>query len=776
MEKLFSTDFIWTPEWTPENQRERRIVCFRRRFAPGELPQRLRVTADSRYKLYLNGEFVGKGPQKGNLETWYADTLDLTGRLREGENVLAAEVLRYPRDIQRCNESVLPTAWPCFYIQGITGDGWRCRISGTVVRREDTSPAALQFYEDAAGEESLHGWKRPGYDDSAWAPAEAYSALEMDPGRSPANLQERSIPLMAHEPGTFREVVCRRDGTGRPVRQGLEPWEGLLSGKPVTIPARTTETVELGAGALECAYLRLALAGGKGAKITLTPGECYSIPMPPRITPIGEMPQSRKEDRTDFEQGVLIGPEDYYQVGGFGGENDPEEVEPFWFRTFRYLQVRVETGDLPLTVLALDYRTTGYPLEVKTMVQASDESFGGIWEISLRTLRRCMQETYFDCPFYEQLAYAMDGRSEMLYTYAVSGDDRLARVTMEDFRRSQRGDGMINASAPSNKTNVIPGFAVYYVCMVHDHMEWFGDRKLVRRHLPAVQGILEFFGQRLTPRGLVRKIGGPIMSGRYWSFIDWDRRWNETTGVPRATLLGEGSLTMESLLYLMGLQKGAELAEYVGWVGLAQEYRDRSRFMKEALRQECFGTTEVDGRPVRLLRDGPGVDEYSTHCQVFGILTEVLTREEGRAMLEATLGRGEQFPQCSVAMRFYLFRALEKLGWFERADPVWDLWRQMLDRRLTTCVENDTDQRSDCHGWGATLLYELPVTYLGVRPDGPGFEKIRIAPVAGHLTWCEGTVITPKGEVWVRWEKQPDGSLAVKFRAPEGVEVRVEKG
>ena len=48
MEKLFSTDYIWTPEWTPEKQRERRIVFFRRRFAPGELPQRLRVTADSR--------------------------------------------------------------------------------------------------------------------------------------------------------------------------------------------------------------------------------------------------------------------------------------------------------------------------------------------------------------------------------------------------------------------------------------------------------------------------------------------------------------------------------------------------------------------------------------------------------------------------------------------------------------------------------------------------------------------------------------------------------
>ena len=378
-----------------------------------------------------------------------------------------------------------------------------------------------------------------------------------------------------------------------------------------------------------------------------------------------------------------------------------------------------------------------------------------------------MQETYFDCPFYEQLQYAMDARSEILYTYAVSADDRLARRTMEDFRLSQRSDGLLNSCAPSVRTNVIPGFSIYYILMLHDHMMYFGDRELIRRHLPAVDGVLGFFDANRAENGLVAKVGGPHFEVPYWSFIDWTPQWDKTGGVPTACLQKTGSITMESLLYLLGLDAAKELCRYAGRPDTAREYEGRAGALREALLSSCMGEYALpDGSHIRLLQDGPGVEEYSVHCQAFAILCGLVSAREGRKMLRTVLDDPERFAQCSVAMQFYLFRALEKAEWYEKTDDLWNLWRRMVSDHMTTCVENDTDARSDCHAWASLILYELPCVCLGVRPAAPGFAEISVRPQPGYLSSCRGDVITPRGMVHVEWTKEESGELRIIHRQP----------
>lgn len=89
---------------------------------------------------------------------------------------------------------------------------------------------------------------------------------------------------------------------------------------------------------------------------------------------------------------------------------------------------------------------------------------------------------------------------------AISADDRLARQAMEAFRRSQRPDGLINADAPTVKSNVIPAFSIYYLLVVHDHMMYFGDKALAKRHLPAIDGILGFLTGIFRNRALWGKV------------------------------------------------------------------------------------------------------------------------------------------------------------------------------------------------------------------------------------------------------------------------------
>ena len=374
-----------------------------------------------------------------------------------------------------------------------------------------------------------------------------------------------------------------------------------------------------------------------------------------------------------------------------------------------------------------------------------------------------MHETYEDCPYYEQLQYIMDSRTQILYTYSVSADDRLARKCIDDLARAQRYDGLLNCSYPNCNPNIIPGFSIYYILMIYDHMMYFGDRKLVEKYMPTVERILQFFEERLSSKGYVGKTGGLIMEEAFWSFIDWAEEWNPTSGMPPAGL--KGPITMESLLYIYGLQHAAKLAEYLGRKDEAAQFTERAVKVQNAVRTYCIG---ADG----MVQDGPGTEEYSQHCQVFACLTDTIGTDQARANILRTIHEKDHFAQCTVAMRFYLFRALEKTDLYAYTDQYWDAWRTMLKNHCTTCVESEAYARSECHAWGALALYELPGTILGVRPAAPGYEKIEIRPVPGYLKEAEGTVKTPKGMIYVKWTKEDD-KLDITCQAPDSVKDQI---
>jgi hypothetical protein len=170
-----------------------------------------------------------------------------------------------------------------------------------------------------------------------------------------------------------------------------------------------------------------------------------------------------------------------------------------------------------------------------------------------------------------------------------------------------------------------------------------------------------------------------------------------------------------------------------------------------------------------MVTDGPGCDDASQHGQVFGVLTGVLNAKEGRKNLLHTIEE-PGFAQCTVAMRFYLFRALEETGLYEYTNKYWDTWRIIVKNNCTTCIESEDYSRSECHAWGALALYELPSVILGVRPAEPGCKKIYVRPHAEYLEYAKGTVHLPIGDVKVSW-KQGGSGLELSIDAPDGIEI-----
>ena len=706
---------------TPELTEKTYLCYFRKTLELAEVPEHLMLTvsADSRYKLSCNGSLIQVGPCKGDDQLRFSDTIDLAPYLKIGKNSLAAELLCLSRDPWNSNHSLFTAGLHGLYVEGVEAEDWRCRIDQhTAFPPEEEGFSPLHIHEIAQGDPACARWREPGFDDGSWELAAVCAPDEVPTVLRGEKLRQRAIPQMERKPRRFT----------LPVR---------------TIPAHSRHSFVLDAGEEMCAFLQLALSGGKAAEIELLYSECYVLP-------------EGKGNRLDSVNGHLEGYADRYTVGGFDGER----YEPFWFRTFRFLRVTVQTADEPLTLEDLSYEETGYPLEVRTSVTTSDPSFAPIWDISLRTLRRCMHDTYMDCPFYEQLQYVQDTRSEILYTYAVSGDDRLARQAIDDFSRSQRPEGLLNACYPNKNANVIPGFSIYFILILHDHMMYFGDRDLIRRYLPTVTRILNYFKGRCTEAGLLDKVGGVNGKAPLWSFIDWAAEWMPTSGMPTAGLYGP--ITMESLLWLYGLQKASELADWIGETAQAVDWHHQAETLRLAIRQNCMDESGM-------LTDGPGRTEISQHAQVFGVLTGTLTEAEGRRNLLRTVG-DRTITQCTVAMCFYLFRALEQVDLYEYTEEYWNIWREMVQNGCTTCVESPGSYaRSECHAWGSLALYELPSAILGVRPAAPGYETIEVCPHPAKLTEASGTVHTPKGDLQVCW-KRTDGELHLSIGGdPEAV-------
>lgn len=761
-----NSNWVWSPSWNVEDNGSPQIMLFRKIVEIKGKPYKgtIQISADTRYKLYINDELVEVGPSKGDHHIWFYDTISLLPWMKQGVNVLAVMVLRYPEDPEKGNHGMFRTPMPGLYVSGFLEDeagkqydlsadeSWKCKKDALVsFIREEVQFAPLMIHERVQGNPEIFGWKKENYDDSSWESAKLYTKEQISKISCLEDLNPRTIPFLYRKKRSFIGIMDIKKSV-----YSEERWCAFLRGQePIIIPAGSEEIIEIDAGEEMTGYLKADFVGGRGSTVHFLYSESYVQEgvVEPAGIPV-------KGDRIDTINGHLQGYEDIYSVHGLGNSDMAEAYEPYWFRTFRFLQLHITTGNEPLTLSSLDYEETGYPLKVETKAAVSDDSLKDIWEISERTLRRCMHETYEDCPFYEQLQYIMDARQQILYTYAVSADDRLARKCIDDMRRAQRRDGLLNCSYPNCNMNVIPTFSIYYILMVYDHMMYFGDRDLVKEHMPTIHRILDFFDRHLAPEGYVKNIGGLNRKGEFWSFIDWAKEWNDTDGMPAAGL--RGPLTVESLLYIYGLQHAGKLAEYAGQKEDVERYFARAEKVQEAVVRYCTGKD-------RMLQDSPGVEEYSQHCQVFGILTNTIEAESGQKILLKTV-LDKNYTQCTVAMSFYLFRALEKTGLYQYTDQYWNVWRKMIEDHCTTCIESETYARSECHGWGALVLYELPSVTLGVRPAVPGYGKILIAPVTGYLTHASGKVKTPVGDVSVSW-KIVDGVFQMEYEAPDGVEV-----
>lgn len=729
----------WEAKWIAHPTAPARaygVYHFRKSVDLTQKPDRfvVHVSADNRYRLFVNGNPVALGPARSDLQNWYYETIDLAPFLQAGRNTIAAQVWNMGEGIPYSQMSFQTG----FILQG---DGETEKIANTdkswkVFQNQAYSPvkndiAKLRTYIVAGDGDRVDaaqypwGWEQPGYTDQGWADAKPlwFPAKPRGLGTDGNwQLVPRPIPMM--EDGLVRLNSVRRTENGKMTAE-------FLQGKgPVTISANTKAVFLLDQGYLTNAYPELTVSRGKGATITVGYAEALMDA------------KRQKGNRNDIDGRSLIGFEDQFLGDGGSGR----KFRPLWFRTYRYLQLTIETKDEPLQLDDLIGRYTGYPFEQKAKFSSNDASLSDIWNVGWRTARLCAGETYYDCPYYEQLQYTGDTRIQAMISLYVTGDDQLMRKAITDYDHSRFSDGLTQSRYPSADFQVIPTFSLFWVCMVYDYWMHRQDDAFIKRMLPGMESVLAWHEARLDKSGL----NGPL---EWWNFVDWSK-WNAKDevagGVPAGARNGGSSiLTLQQAYTLL---RAADVFAHYGQNDKASHYRALAAQMKKVVRERCWDTNRG------LMADTPDKTSFSQHANILTVLTDAIPVAQQATLIQKTI-TDTSLIQATFYFKFYLFQALKKVGQGDRLLPQLQPWRDMLAIGLTTFAENPEPTRSDCHAWSASPLYEFLSTVCGINPAEPGFKSVRIEPSLGKLQFAEGQMPHPAGTIAVRFDKTATGGL-----------------
>ncbi|MCG6191130.1 alpha-L-rhamnosidase-related protein [Maribellus maritimus] len=421
-------------------------------------------------------------------------------------------------------------------------------------------------------------------------------------------------------------------------------------------------------------------------------------------------------------------------------------------RGFRYIQLKVETKDSPLTIKDFYGTFTGYPFEMNAKLNADDAELDKILEIGWRTARSCAVETYMDCPYYERLQYIGDARIQLFVSYFNSGDDRLAKNALNLMDNSRQKDGYTLSRYPDTQNQVIATYSMWFVCMLHDYLMYGSDPEFLNDKLLGSRQILNYFISFVDDDGSLKNLPG-------WNFTDWATDWRMGT----APTDEDGSTALLDLQLLLALQAGIELEQIEGSQEYATMYTSLAKKMAETIKSKYWDASR------NLFADTPDKQNFSQQTNSMAILAGLTTEEQAGKIAEQMLA-DESLTQATIYFKYYLHLALAKAGMGDDFLGWLDIWRKNIDLGLTTWGETSEVEttRSDCHAWGASPNIEAYRLILGIESAAPYFKKVKIEPNLGSFEKISGEMPHPDGKIVVDYDNSGNG-LKAKINLPAAI-------
>ncbi|WP_200961714.1 family 78 glycoside hydrolase catalytic domain [Paenibacillus sp. Soil724D2] len=441
-------------------------------------------------------------------------------------------------------------------------------------------------------------------------------------------------------------------------------------------------------------------------------------------------------------------------------------------RGLRYLMVTVRRGEMegegPVRLYNVGIRQSTYPVAEIGRFQCSDSLLTKIWDISQHTVRLCMEDTFVDCPTYEQTYWVGDARNEALIGYYLFDAEPLVRHSLNLVPGSSGQSPYYVSQVPSGWSAVIPNWTFFWITACKEYYYRTADVTFVVQIWPHIRFTLEHYLTHLNEKGLFDFQG--------WNFFDWAEIDQPNDGI----------VTHQNLFLKKALQDASELAQITGDPKTGAFYDQAAEKLITAInlylwseeRKAYFDCIHADGRKS---------DRFSMQTQVVASLCDAADGDREVIIDNYLVETPSEFVQIgSPFMSFFYYEALAKKGHYRQMlDDIRNRFGQMIEHDATACWEmfpNSTNRQNDkflsrshCHAWSAAPGYFLGAYVLGVRSKGPGWQEIIVEPNPCGLEWARGSVPLPgKGRIDVSWKVEEVGKIAIRVEAPSHICVNIQ--
>lgn len=764
--------------WNASREFVNRHVCFRKCFDLRVAPETATVcvTADTRYRLYVNGRCVARGPARGFARSPAADRVAIHEFLRPGRNVIAAQVLSFGIST---GQNVF-RGQAGFFLDGVvacssgatvglhTDESWRVLEAAAYQRYAGRCGPALGWQEHYDGARPPAGeldWTGPEYDDSDW-----HTPRILGPAGA--------LPWQAIE---HPDIPDRAATLRAPVRV-VGQWEGPDRLREAT-PEERADIVALAASETrtpagqEWFERTETLLNDAPCAATLRPppaGRCATL-----VVDFGETYYGHAVLQVSSAAGGEVFDLLYGEEAG-AGETQADRLtcrpggnrfESLQTRGVRHVRLVARNVRAPLTIEKLAIVEVSSPAAQRGEFDCSDARLNAIWAAGVRTLRHCLADVVMDCPTRAQADIAA-ARVAGLTGFYVYGDAHLQKRTLHLAAQSLRPDGVIFGVVPGEQPDsVLLDYSLHWIAALDEYYLHTGDIEILREQRAAIKSVLGFFAILCGERGLL----GP--AANYGTFVDC------------APALDHGNLSATmNLLYLHALHHAARIGTALDDTALANHcarqasaLADRIMMVFASSRRSLLVET-VD------LRTGTPGDLVSQHATALAVLEGVLGKRgvDRSGPVAEVLGAHVPLPgvaaepspvRANLFFRAFVHEALARLGLAPAAlDDIRHAWGHMLDQGAPTWWEQLPlpPGAARCASWSTHPTAFLSRHVLGVTPLEPGWRRFSVRPQPSGLSHARGTVPTPGGDIEIRWETQtPGGPLRIALTVPPGNEAHV---